>query len=53
MLQHHVVRTDIEKPKVDLDVKTRTLLMTVRRALIMVLGALEDYIGVERSVNRK
>ena len=32
------------------DLRLRALLMTVRSALIMVLGALEDYLRVPRSV---
>jgi hypothetical protein len=28
----------------------RVLLMTVRQALIMVLGAIEDYLEMERSI---
>lgn len=34
----------------DLAPATRTFLMTVRQALIMILGALEDYLGLERSI---
>jgi len=33
--------------------KNRVLLLSVRQALLMVLGALEDYLGVERSVTPK
>jgi hypothetical protein len=33
-----------------LDNRTRMLLMTLRRALIMVLAALEDYLQMERSI---
>jgi hypothetical protein len=29
--------------------ETRNLLMTVRECLIMLLGALEDYLGMERT----
>lgn len=32
------------------DEKTRTLLTIVRRALIMILGAVEDYLEIERSI---
>jgi hypothetical protein len=32
------------------DERTRTLLMTCRQVLLMLLGALEDYLGLERSV---
>jgi hypothetical protein len=53
MLQRRIVKANFVKPEVELDAKTRAVLMTIRRALSMVLGALEDYIGVERSVNRK
>lgn len=31
----------------------RRLLMTVRQALIMMLGALEEYLGLERSITPK
>jgi hypothetical protein len=30
--------------------RTRVLLLAVRQALIMVLGALEDYLDMERSI---
>ena len=30
--------------------RTRILLMAIRQALIMVLGALEDYLEIERSI---
>ncbi len=30
--------------------KQRTLLLTVRQCLIMLLGALEDYLELERSI---
>ena len=32
------------------DDRTRALLMCVRQALIMIIGALEDYLGMERSI---
>jgi hypothetical protein len=32
------------------DPRVRVLLMTVRQALIMVLGALEDFLEMERSI---
>ena len=32
--------------------RTRVLLMAIRRALIMMLNALEDYLEVERSIKR-
>lgn len=30
--------------------KQRAFLLVVRQAIIMVLGALEDYLGMERSI---
>ena len=30
--------------------KTHNLLMAVRQAIIMILGALEDYLGMDRSI---
>lgn len=33
-----------------MDERVRVLLMTVRQALIMMLGALEDYLQLERSI---
>jgi hypothetical protein len=33
-----------------IDSRQRVLLMAVRQALIMVLGALEDYLQMERSI---
>lgn len=33
-----------------IDDRTRVLLMAVRQALIMILGALEEYLGMERSI---
>jgi hypothetical protein len=30
--------------------RERVLLMTIRQALVMILGALEDYMGMERSI---
>ncbi len=38
------------QPRSGPDLATRTLLMAVRQALIMILGALEDYLGLERSI---
>ena len=32
--------------------KTRALLMVVREALLLILGALEDYLGVPRTKQR-
>jgi hypothetical protein len=33
-----------------LDPKLKILLMAIRQALLIALGALEEYIGIERSV---
>jgi hypothetical protein len=33
--------------------RTRVLLISIRQALIMILGAIEDYLGVERSITPK
>ena len=30
--------------------KTRILLLAVRQAILIILGAIEDYLGLERSV---
>jgi hypothetical protein len=38
----------MEKP--DIHPKTRVLLLAVRQALIIALGALEDYLSVDRSI---
>ena len=32
------------------DDKAKALLMCVRQALIMIIGAIEDYLGMERSI---
>lgn len=32
------------------NIQTKTLLMTMRQAMIMILGAIEDYLGMERSI---
>jgi len=32
------------------DTRQRVLLMAIRQALIMALGALEDYLGLDRSI---
>jgi len=32
------------------DSQTRTLWMAIRQALIIALGAIEDYLGLERSI---
>ena len=37
------------KPTI-LDDRTRVLLMALRQALIIALGALEDYLGLQRSI---
>jgi hypothetical protein len=34
----------------DIDSRQRTLLMAIRQALIIMIGALEDYLGIERSI---
>lgn len=34
----------------ELDPRTRELWLTIRRALIMLLGALEDYLGLDRTL---
>ena len=33
-----------------IDARQRVFLMAIRQALIMALGALEDYLGVDRSI---
>jgi len=33
-----------------IDARTRSLLMTVRQILIMALGAVEDYLEINRSI---
>ena len=33
-----------------IDTRQRVLLMAIRQALIMALGALEDYLGLDRSI---
>jgi hypothetical protein len=41
----------VEKiPIVNADPRTKTLLIALRQALIIALGALEDYLGIERSI---
>jgi len=37
----------------ELDGRTRTLLMCIRQAIIMALGAIEDYLGLQRSITPK
>lgn len=41
---------DQKRAIMELDPRTRELLINVRRALIMVLGALEDYLGLARTI---
>lgn len=36
-----------------MDARVRTLLMSVRQALIIALGAIEDYLGHTRSITPK
>jgi len=33
-----------------IDTRTRVLLLAIRQALIIALGALEEYLGMERSI---
>ena len=33
-----------------IDTRQRVFLMAIRQALIMALGALEDYLGLDRSI---
>ena len=40
----------VEAPQPELDERTRRMLMTRRQALIIELGGIEDYLGVERSI---
>lgn len=40
VIEHHPVDSAIEP-------RTRALLMTVRRALLMICAAIEDYLGIE------
>jgi len=37
----------------ELDERTRALLMCIRQAIIMALGAIEDYLGLQRSITPK
>jgi len=37
----------------ELDEGARALWMCVRQALIMILGAIEDYLGLDRSITPK
>lgn len=36
-----------------LDARTRALFVTLRQILIMALGAVEDYLGIPRSIQSK
>jgi hypothetical protein len=36
-----------------IDNRTRVLLLAIRQAIILILGALEVYLEIERSVKRK
>jgi hypothetical protein len=45
-----VERLTIEPETAILDGRTRRLLMALRQAVIIILGALEDYLCVERSI---
>lgn len=38
---------------IDIHPRTRVLLMAVRQALIIALGALEDYLSMQRSIKPK
>jgi hypothetical protein len=38
------------EPTTIIEPRTRTLLLAVRQALIIALGALEDYLCIERSI---
>jgi hypothetical protein len=33
-----------------MDLRSRTLALAVRQALIIILGAIEDWLGMERSI---
>ena len=37
-------------PGMDVNDRTRTLLMAIRQAIIMALGAIEDYLQMRRSI---
>lgn len=39
-----------EAPSTELDERIRTLYMSRRQALIIELGSIEDYLGLERSI---
>lgn len=45
---------DIDRVNIEISVgrtaQQRALLMTIRQALIMILGAIEDYLNIERSI---
>ncbi len=40
-------------PRERMTPRTRTMLMTIREALIMLLNALDDYLGRERTLERR
>ena len=46
----HRSMTDNRQKSGTIDAKWRALLMTTRQALIMVLGAIEDFLGLQRSI---
>ena len=39
--------------RANIDPRIRALLMSIRQALLIILGAIEDYLGIERSVTPK
>ena len=39
--------------RANIDPRVRALLMTIRQALLIVLGGIEEYLGIERSVKPK
>lgn len=46
------ITNDRQKPAeyVTIDPRARIFMISVRQALIMLIGALEDYLGIERSI---
>jgi hypothetical protein len=44
---------DIDESPKPMDTRTHVLLMAVRQALLIALGALEDYLRLDRSVTPK
>lgn len=44
---------DPDCPTKIVDPRTRALLIALRQALIIALGALEDYLGMKRSITPK